>query len=176
MYSGVSRYDSFLRMLISLAVIVIGLIMFGSVSLIYNAFSISVSERTRQFGLLSSVGATKKQLKKMVLFEAFVVSIVGIPLGIAAGIGGIGVTLLLIGNKFISIMGDFDLPLRVCVSWQAVVIGYGFDFRLASFEAGYEDFRGGGHPPKHRYKGQQQAGQNLRSEAEAVWTARRPCE
>ncbi len=122
MYSGVSRYDSFLRMLISLAVIVIGLIMFGSVSLIYNAFSISVSERTRQFGLLSSVGATKKQLKKMVLFEAFVVSIVGIPLGIAAGIGGIGVTLLLIGNKFISIMGDFDLPLRVCVSWQAVVI------------------------------------------------------
>lgn len=122
MYSGVSRYDSFLSMLTSLAVIVIGLIMFGSVSLIYNAFSISVSERSRQFGLLSSVGATKKQLKKMVFFEAFAVSIVGIPLGILAGIGGIGVTLLLIGNKFISIMGDFELPLRVCVSWQSVAI------------------------------------------------------
>lgn len=122
MYSGVSRYDNFLNVLTSLAVIVIGLIMFGSVSLIYNAFSISVSERTKQFGLLSSVGATKRQLKKMVLFEAWAVSTVGIPLGVLAGIGGIGVTLLFIGNKFTSIMGDFDAPLRACVSWQSVVV------------------------------------------------------
>ncbi len=118
---GTSRYDSFGTMIISLAAIVIGLIIFGSVSLIYNAFSISVAERTKQFGLLSSVGATKKQLKKMVFFEAFAVSVVGVPLGIIVGIGGIGVTLLLIGNKFASIIG-IDLPLRICVSWQAVVI------------------------------------------------------
>lgn len=121
-YSGVSRYDNFLTTLSNLAAIVIGLIMFGSVSLIYNAFSISVSERTKQFGLLSSVGATKKQLKKMVLFEALAVSTVGIPLGILAGIGGIGVTLLLIGNKFTNIIGEYDMPLRVCVSWQSVAI------------------------------------------------------
>lgn len=122
MYSGVSRYSSFLTTLTNLAIVVIGLIMFGSVSLIYNAFSISVSERTKQFGLLSSIGATKRQLKKMVLFEALAVSTVGIPLGILAGIGGIGVTLLFIGHKFISIMGDFDLPLRMCVSWRSVMI------------------------------------------------------
>lgn len=122
LYSGVSRYSSFTTMILSLAAIVIGLIIFGSVSLIYNAFSISVSERTKQFGLLSSIGATKKQLKKMVLFEALAVSVVGIPLGIVVGIGGIGVTLLLIGNKFASIVGSFDMPMRVCVSWQAVVI------------------------------------------------------
>lgn len=122
LYSGVSRYDSFTTMILSLAIIVIGLIIFGSVSLIYNAFSISVSERTKQFGLLSSVGATKKQLKKMVLFEALVVSVVGIPLGIVVGIGGISVTLLLIGNKFASILGGTYIPMRVCVSWQAVVI------------------------------------------------------
>ena len=95
--------------------------MFGSVSLIYNAFSISVSERTRQFGLLSSVGATRKQLRRMVLFEALAVSIVGIPLGILVGIGGIGITLLLIGDKFFSIV-RVDIPMRLCVSWQAVVI------------------------------------------------------
>ena len=58
-YSGVSRYEGFNSMIISLAVIVIALIMFGSIALIYNAFSISVAERTKQFGLLSSVGATK---------------------------------------------------------------------------------------------------------------------
>lgn len=119
---GMSRHRTFTSMIISLAVIVICLIIFGSVSLIYNAFSISVSERTKQFGLLSSVGATKKQLKRMVLFEAFAVSAVGIPLGIVAGIGGIGVTLLLIGNKFASILDSFNLPLRICVSWESVVI------------------------------------------------------
>lgn len=121
-YSGVSRYSNFITTLSNLAAIVIGLIMFGSVSLIYNAFSISVSERTRQFGLLSSVGATRRQLKKMVLFEALAVSTVGIPLGILAGIGGIGVTLLFIGNKFTRLIGSFDMPLRVCVSWQSVGI------------------------------------------------------
>lgn len=120
--TGVSRYSSLTTMIISLAAIVICLIIFGSVSLIYNAFSISVSERTKQFGLLSSVGATKKQLKKMVFFEALAVSAVGIPLGIVVGIGGIGVTLLLIGNKFASILGNYNLPMRICVSREAVVI------------------------------------------------------
>lgn len=121
LYSGAARFDSFLTAFYSLAAIIIALIVFGSVSLIYNAFSISVSERTRQFGLLSSVGATKKQLRKMVLFEALAVSIVGIPLGILVGIGGIGITLLLIGDKFSSIVRA-DIPMRICVSWQAVVI------------------------------------------------------
>ena len=121
LYSGTAPFDSFLTAFYSLAAIIIALIVFGSVSLIYNAFSISVSERTRQFGLLSSVGATRKQLRRMVLFEALAVSIVGIPLGILVGIGGIGITLLLIGDKFISIV-RVDIPMRLCVSWQAVVI------------------------------------------------------
>ena len=121
LYSGTAPFDSFLTAFYSLAAIIIALIVFGSVSLIYNAFSISVSERTRQFGLLSSVGATRKQLRRMVLFEALAVSIVGIPLGILVGIGGIGITLLLIGDKFSSIVRA-DIPMRLCVSWQAVVI------------------------------------------------------
>ena len=121
LYSGAAPFDSFLTAFYSLAAIIIALIVFGSVSLIYNAFSISVSERTRQFGLLSSVGATRKQLRRMVLFEALAVSAVGIPLGILVGIGGIGITLLLIGDKFSSIVRA-DIPMRLCVSWQAVVI------------------------------------------------------
>ena len=120
MYLGTSSYSTFKTMLYSLAAIVIGLIMFGSVSLIYNAFSISVSERTKQFGLLASVGATKKQLRRMVLFEAFAVSIVGIPLGVLAGIGGIGVTLMLIGDKFRA-MG-FPIDMKLSVSAVSVII------------------------------------------------------
>lgn len=120
MYSGVSQFDSFGTMLKSLAAIVIGLIMFGSVALIYNAFSISVSERTKQFGLLSSVGATKSQLRRMVLFEAIAVSVIGIPLGVLAGVGGIGVTLMFIGDKFRS-MG-FPIDMHLSVSPAAIII------------------------------------------------------
>ena len=120
MYSGTFAVDSFSTMLYSLAAIVIGLIMFGSVALIYNAFSISVSERTKQFGLLSSVGATKKQLKRMVLFEALSVSVIGIPLGVLAGVGGIGVTLLFVGDKFRA-MG-FPIDMKLSVSPAAIII------------------------------------------------------
>ena len=120
MYSGTFAVNAFTTMLYSLAAIVIGLIMFGSVALIYNAFSISVSERTKQFGLLSSIGATKKQLKRMVFFEALSVSVIGIPIGVIAGVGGIGVTLMLLGDKFKS-MG-FGVDMKLSVSPTAIII------------------------------------------------------
>ncbi len=120
-YAGATGYESLDGMAIGFIVIIVGLIVFGSVALIYNAFSISVSERTKQFGLLSSVGATKKQLRRMVLSEAVMVSLVGIPLGIVSGIGGIGVTLLIIGSKF-SVLSNYSLPMRVHVSLPAVVL------------------------------------------------------
>lgn len=88
-YSGESRYN---QVLYSLGAILIVIIMFGSVSLIYNAFSISVSERTKQFGLLASIGATKRQLTNSVLFESLFLGIIGIPLGMLSGLAGIGVT------------------------------------------------------------------------------------
>ncbi|HCT90828.1 MAG TPA: ABC transporter permease [Lachnospiraceae bacterium] len=120
MLSGAAQFESYYRMLYGLAAVIILLIMFGSVSLIYNAFSIAVSERTKQFGLLASIGATRKQIRHMVFFEAVVVALIGIPLGILAGIGGIGVTLLFIGNKFANVFGS-AVTMRLCVSPAAVV-------------------------------------------------------
>ncbi|MCL1918934.1 MAG: ABC transporter permease [Peptococcaceae bacterium] len=71
--------------------ILIALIMAGSVLLIYNSFSLSVSERVRQFGILASVGATRKQLRHSVMLEGVGIGIIGIPLGILAGAGGVAV-------------------------------------------------------------------------------------
>lgn len=119
-YLGVSGYTAFYSVLYGLAAIICGLIMFGSVSLIYNAFSISVSERTKQFGLLSSIGATKKQIRQMVFFEAMFVSVIGIPLGILAGIGGMGVTFYFIGKEF-STLTDYAIPLTLSVYPWAIV-------------------------------------------------------
>ena len=119
-YSGATGYGNLDFVITSMAVIVIALIMFGSVALIYNAFSISVSERTKQFGLLSSIGATKKQLRKIVMYEALAVGMIGIPLGVLSGIGGIGVTLLLVGDRFENLF-DYAVPLRLSVSPLSVV-------------------------------------------------------
>ena len=91
-FSGNSNENTLNAVLYSMVAILSAIIMFGSISLIYNAFSISISERTKQFGLLKSVGATKKQILSSVLFEALVLSGIGIPLGILLGIAGIGLT------------------------------------------------------------------------------------
>jgi putative ABC transport system permease protein len=106
-YSGESRYNS---VLFGLGAILIAIIMFGSISLIYNAFSISVSERTRQFGLLSSIGATRRQLTGSVLFEALFLGCIGIPLGILSGLLGIGVTFFFTGDMIGRVLGIPGTP------------------------------------------------------------------
>ena len=111
--------DNIISMFSGLLLIVLALIMIGAITLIYNAFSISVSERTKQFGLLSSLGATKKQLKNMVIFEAFLISAIGIPIGIIIGIAGIGLTLFGISDKLINI--GFPIAIQLSVSWISVV-------------------------------------------------------
>ena len=121
MFVGASRFDTYYATLYSFAAILIGLIMFGSISLIYNAFSISVSERTKQFGLLSSIGATKRQLARSVLFEGLFVSLIGIPIGIICGIAGIGVTLSIIGSNFI-MFSQVNIPLTLNISPLSVVV------------------------------------------------------
>jgi len=121
-FMGISRNDNFMNVLYGLASILIGLIMVGSVSCIYNSFSISVSERKKYFGLLSSIGATAKQIRHSVFFEALVLAAIGIPVGILSGIAGIGVTLHLLKELFASIiaMGD-RVSLTLSVSMPSVI-------------------------------------------------------
>jgi len=120
-YMGISQDDTFNTVLYSLGGILIALIMVGSVLLIYNSFSISVSERTRQFGILSSVGATGRQLRKSILFEGACIGLIGIPLGILAGVGGIGVTLSLTSGIFES-MSSTGVPMALSVSIPSIII------------------------------------------------------
>lgn len=99
-FNGVFGSESFNLLLYGFAGVLVFLIAFGSISLIYNSFSISVSERTRQLGILKSVGATKKQIRASVLYEALVLSAVGIPAGLIVGCAGIGTTLYCLRDAF----------------------------------------------------------------------------
>ena len=70
-----------------------GVIVVAAIGMISNSFSISVAERTRQFGLLSSLGASRRQLRRTVLLEAAAIGLVGIPVGLAAGLAGVAAML-----------------------------------------------------------------------------------
>lgn len=111
-YMGVSGQSAVNETFYMLGAILFLIIMGGSVLLVYNAFSISVAERTRDFGILSSVGATQRQLRKMVIFEAGFISLIGIPIGVVSGILGIGVTLYLIGDR-LAVFSTGAIPLYV---------------------------------------------------------------
>lgn len=104
--------------LYQLAGIVCAIIVIASASLIFNAFAISVAERTRQFGLLSSIGASKRQIRAMVFWEAMALAIVGIPAGLLLGVAGSAVVLGSISGQLASVLGastDFPVPFTLAV-------------------------------------------------------------
>ncbi|MEC2055827.1 ABC transporter permease [Peribacillus psychrosaccharolyticus] len=104
-YYGVTNNDYLRTTLYSLVFIIMAVIIIGSVSLIYNAFAISVSERTRHLGMLSSVGATKRQKRNSVFFEGFLIGLISIPLGVISGLIGIGITFSFINSIIQSALG-----------------------------------------------------------------------
>jgi putative ABC transport system permease protein len=104
-YYGVTNNDGLRNTLLSMSVIVMVVIIIGSVSLIYNAFAISVSERARHLGMLSSVGATKRQKQNSVFFEGMIIGLISIPIGIICGIAGIGITFIFINSMIQDVLG-----------------------------------------------------------------------
>ncbi len=119
-FMGISDNNIFNMLLYSVGIIVILIVMAGSVFMIYNAFNISLNERTHQFGILLSVGATEKQLKNSVLFEGFCIGLAGIPAGILAGACGVNIVINIVARNFESIM--YDTPLKMVISVPAIIV------------------------------------------------------
>ena len=85
-WEGVGLSGSNQTMLYTVAGVVIAIIIITSVFVIRNSFNISITEKTKQYGMLASIGATSKQIKKNVLYEGFILGLIGIPIGILCGI------------------------------------------------------------------------------------------
>lgn len=77
--------DSTLKVLYTMVGIVITIILITSVFSIRNSFAISTTEKIKTYGMLSSVGATKKQIRKMVLYEGRTLGLIGITIGCLFG-------------------------------------------------------------------------------------------
>ena len=124
MESGGFGYSVFF-MIYAIATIVMIVIIISSVFCIRNSFSISITEKIKEYGMLSSIGATKKQIRQMVFYEAFILGIIAIPIGILLGTGliylflKIGENLLseyLYGIKFIFSINIWMIILSVVLS------------------------------------------------------------
>ncbi|QBE99675.1 ABC transporter permease YtrF [Blautia producta] len=118
-FMGVSGDKLFNTLLYSLGIILVALVMLGSVFLIYNSFHISLNERTHQFGIFMSVGATEKQLRNSVVFEGICIGLIGIPAGMLIGIPGIRLVLSLVAKNFANVLYS-DVPLTLKVSVPAL--------------------------------------------------------
>lgn len=126
---GESTYGNVMSSMGGMMIIMLSLVSIGCIIVIYNSFAISVMERKKEFGLLSSIGATKRQLAHTVFFEAVVVGVIGIILGILGAYIGIGCVILII-NNLISDMLEYKLhlvtnPLFIVIPviFMIVVIG-----------------------------------------------------
>ncbi len=118
-YQGVFKSNRTQDTLTILATIVITIILFTSAFVIRNSFNISLTEKTRELGMLASIGATSKQLRKSIFFEGFILSCIAIPIGIIVGIVAIWIVLLIVNNLMTSgqtaIVDNFDLKLVLSI-------------------------------------------------------------
>ncbi len=123
---GDDQIASYRSVLVSFAAVLGTIIMAASVVVISNAFRISASERMRQFGILKSVGATKRQITQTVLFEAAFLSAIAVPAGLIVGLliqwlgSSIGDTLLAPMNKLVK--EGLSVHMRFEFSWPVLLL------------------------------------------------------
>ena len=124
--SEVLRYEVFkfsdgtYNMILMVAMVVTVIIMITSIYCIKNSFAISTLEKTKMFGHLISLGATKKQIKNIVLKEGFYLGIIGIPLGLFFGI--LADYILIIVMKNILKTTFFNATFVFKISYLAIIL------------------------------------------------------
>ena len=97
------------------------IIVITSVFCIKNSFDISITEKTKQYGMLRSVGATKKQIRKNVFYEATILGLFGIPLGIICGIFA-SYILIIVSNYLLGAMLVQNLKLVLDISFYSILL------------------------------------------------------
>lgn len=129
-YKGYALSDNSLQVFFSLAAIIIAIVIIASVFVIRNSFAISITEKTRLYGMLSSNGATSRQIRLNVLFEGFVLALIGIPLGILLGVGVVAILIQLLnvllvdmlnGTSFVYSVPVFALVLAAALSLLTIL-------------------------------------------------------
>lgn len=131
--------DSTITMLYTVCGIVIGIIMITSIFCIRNSFAISTLEKMKMYGMLASVGATKKQIKRSVIREGFILGLIGIPIGILSGIFADAVLIkivnLIIGPELFQTEAGIVTKISFLSILLAIILGFVVIYFSASSSA-----------------------------------------
>lgn len=84
-YTGAKFAENIDPMTAIMMIVLLIIIIFTGYLIIYNVFRISVTTDVRFYGLLKTIGASGRQLKRMVRKQALFLSVIGIPIGLLVG-------------------------------------------------------------------------------------------
>lgn len=120
---GQSTYEGVNKSFILAYAAVIAIIIICTIAVIYNIFHISVLERISQFGILRCIGATPSQIRKIVIKEATLLSLIGIPIGIFTGT--IFMKLLFYNISFLELgfFNDMKMVISLPILFSAGLLG-----------------------------------------------------
>ncbi|WP_194191184.1 FtsX-like permease family protein [Clostridium chrysemydis] len=104
-----SSKDGLPKSMTRIAIIVIGLIMLSTITVIYNSFNLSIIERIREFGVLKAIGITGKQMKLILFKEGFLMCLIAIPLGIIIGY----LSLVFLVNILVGSLGIINFKISI---------------------------------------------------------------
>ncbi len=106
--------------LATVLVVLFGIIIISSIFIIRNSFYISISEKSKLYGMLTSIGATPRQIRNNVFFEGFLLGLIAIPIGIVLGIFGTAGLVSLCNGVLGAFLGGIQI--QFAVSWLPVAM------------------------------------------------------
>lgn len=118
-YEYMAADDETIKALYTIIGIVLAIIVVTSAFCISNSFGISITEKTKQYGMLASIGATPKQIRRNVYYEAMILGGIGIPLGVLLGL----LACMILVQILSALIKQFsDVTILFATSWQVLVI------------------------------------------------------
>lgn len=112
-------YDSRVAFVYNMAAVVMVIIIITSAVCISNSFAISINQKTKQYGMLASIGATPRQIRKNVFFEAAFMGVIGIVAGIGGGLSA-SYILVVLSNKML--IDTFEMSIVYAPSLLGVLL------------------------------------------------------
>ena len=119
--------SEFVTTIVGIGAVLSVVIISASVIVVSNAFRVSAGERLTQFGILKSVGATKRQIAATVMHEGVLLSAIGVPAGIIFG-SFVQLACIRIANHLLAGIIYATPHLRFVIAWQAILAAIGVSF------------------------------------------------
>ena len=99
--------------------------MFAGYLIIYNIFDINIISDIQEFGLLKTIGTSERQLKRIVMKRANIISVIGIPIGIGLGVIVSTFLLPIVSGEFITVnVGKGELHYNIWILIGAMIFSY----------------------------------------------------